>query len=306
MVGLAEEVLAAGTAGLLFGFAYAALSDVRNREVSDTLWQVLGAVGFVLGLVAFAPGGLLPLVAWVAVAALTLEHMFSWDDRLGEHGAGYADLIELGAYLAVGLFVSIAAARWGVGASAVPYAVLAVLASVVFARVLFVAGVLYGGADAKALMIAGLLVPIFPMPLLLGGGYPFSVPSLLPFPVDLLMDAALFSVVVPLAVAVRNVGRGEFEFPRGFTGYSIAVRELPNRFVWVRDRAYPTAREEESEIETSDEDHEHRIKVAEVLTRRGVRRVWVTPQIPFLVLLAAGAVAALLAGNLVVDLIALI
>lgn len=305
MVSLAEAALALGATVLVLGFAYAAVSDLRNREVTDTLWQLLGFVGFVLGAVAVSPGGLVPVALWVAVGALTLEHMFSWDERLGARGAAYADLVELGAYLGVGLVVGLAAVRWGVGGSGVPYVVVVVLVTVVFARILFEVGALYGGADAKALMIAGLLVPLFPSPILLGSGSPLPVPSFLPFAVDLLTNAALFSVIVPLAVAVRNLRRGEFALVRGFTGYSIPTRELPRRFVWVRDRAYPSAREEESEIETSLEDQRHRVKIAEVLTARGVRRVWVTPQIPFLVLMAVGAVAALLAGNLVVDLITL-
>ncbi len=307
MVGLAEAVLAAGASVLVLGFAYAAASDLKRREVTDRLWQFLGVVGFLLGAVAVAPGGAVPLVMWFAVAALTLEHMFSWDVRLGEKGAPYADLIELGAYLAVGLVVTWVAVRWGVSASAVPYAVVIVLVTVVFARVLFEVGVLYGGADAKALMIAGLLVPTFPSPLLLGSsGAAVAVPGLLPFALNLLMNAALLSVVVPIAVAVRNVRRGEFDLSRGFTGYSIPVRELPAHFVWVRDRAYPSAREEEADIETSTEDRQHRIKIAGTLTAQGVTRVWVTPQLPFLVLMALGAVTALLAGNLVIDLIALI
>ena len=306
VVGLAEAALATGVAVLVLGFLYAAASDLRNREAPDRLWQLLGIVGFVVGAVAISPGGAVPLALWAAVGVLTLEHMFSWDERLGERGAVYADLIELGAYLAVGLVVGLAAVRWGVGASAVPYAVVAVFATVVFARVLFEVGILYGGADAKALMIAGLLVPTFPSPLLLGGGGALSVPSILPFAIDLLMNAALLSVIVPIAVAVRNVRHGEFEMPQGFAGYSIPVRELPKRFVWVRDPAYPSAREEEAEVETSREDQALRVKIAGALTARGVNRVWVTPQIPFLVLMAAGAITALLAGNLVVDLIALI
>ena len=306
MVGLADAALAAGVAALVLGFLYAAASDLRNREAPDRLWQLLGVVGFLLGAAAISLGGALPLALWGAVGILTLEHMFSWDDALGERGSAYADLIELGAYLAVGLIVGLAAVRWGVGTTSVPYAVVAVLATVVFARVLFEAGVLYGGADAKALMIAGLLVPMFPSPVLLGGGGPLSVPSFVPFAIDLLMNAALLSVVVPIGVAIRNLRRGQFGMPQGFTGYSIPVRELPRRFVWVRDPAYPSAREEEAQIETSQEDRALRVKIAGTLAARGVRRVWVTPQIPFLVLMAAGAIAALLAGNLVVDLIALI
>jgi prepilin signal peptidase PulO-like enzyme (type II secretory pathway) len=56
--------------------------------------------------------------------------------------------------------------------------------------------------------------------------------------------------------------------------------------------------------ETSEDDRRERVKAAQELEASGVTRVWVTPQIPFLVLMAAGAVVALLAGNLVLDLLA--
>ncbi|MGD0250101.1 MAG: A24 family peptidase C-terminal domain-containing protein [Thermoplasmata archaeon] len=303
MVGLEDGLLDVGVVLLLGGFAYAAVADLRDREVSDRLWQFLGVAGFVVGALAVAPGGAIPLALWVAVAALTLEHMFAWDERIGGRVERYADLVELVAYGGVVALVVVAALRVGVGPTGAPLAVVAVLATVVFARVLFEAGVLYGGADAKALMIAGLLVPLFPSPWLWAPSTPISVTAVLPFAVDLLMNAALVSVVIPIALAVRNAARGEFQFSRGFTGYSLPVSELPRRFVWVRDPVAGPSQEDEEEVETSEEDRQHRVKVAEALSAQGIARVWVTPQIPFLVLMAVGALTALLAGNLVVDLI---
>ncbi len=300
---LGPVTLAFGVLLLVGGFAYAAAADLKNREVSDVLWQVLGLAGFAVGLTAVAPGGALPVLLWCAVAALTLEHMFGWDSYLGRWSDS-ANLVELAAYVAVVAFVLIALDRVGLGASGVPVAVLALLVSVVFARGLFEAGVLYGGADAKALMIAGLLVPMFPTPWVVGSsGTVLSVPAILPFPVDLLMNAALISVVIPIGIAVRNVLRGEFSLARGFTGYSLGVKELPDRFVWVRDRSLPSLAEREAAVETSAEDRRLRVELARELSQRGVRRVWVSPQLPFLVLMALGAVAALLAGNLVIDLL---
>jgi archaeal preflagellin peptidase FlaK len=306
VVGLGDGLLDAGVALLLAGFAYAAVSDLREREVTDRLWQVLGVAGFLLGGVAVAPGGVVPIAVWVLVAALTLEHMFAWDERLGGRVERYADLIEVVAYTAVVAVVAVVALRAGVGPSGVPISAIAVLVTVVFARVLFEAGVLYGGADAKALMIAGLLVPLYPSPWLVPSPGPISVPAILPFAIDLLMNAAVLSLFVPLSIGVRNAVRGDLELFRGFTGYYLPVSELPRRFVWVRDPAAGPAAEDEESVETSEEDRTRRAAIAEKLTAAGVSRVWVTPQLPFLVLMAAGAVAALLAGNLVVDLIQLL
>lgn len=306
MAGVGSFTLAVGVGFLVVGFAYAAVKDLRDREVTDVLWQVLGVVGALLGAVSVAPGGVVPLLVWVAVAALTLQHMFPWDRKLGPRDDRRADLLELGAYIAVIALVGVVLARDGLGPSGAPVTAVAVLASVVFARVLFEAGVLYGGADAKALMTAALLVPIFASPPLLPAPGPFNVLAILPFAVNLLVNAALLSLVVPIALAARNVARGEFSFPRGFTGYSIPVEELPRRFVWVRDDRAGDLREQEEAVETSEQDRELRRRLATKLTEQGVRRVWVTPQLPFLVLMAVGAFSALLAGNLVVDLIRLL
>ncbi len=306
MVGLENELLYVGVGLLLGGFGFAAVADLRDREVTDLLWQVLGVLGLVVGALAVAPGGELPLALWIVVGALVLEHMFAWDERLGGWVEHHANLLELVAYVAVVAIVAGAAVRVGVSSSGVPLTIVAVLATVLFARALFEAGALYGGADAKALMIAGILVPLFPSPWLWSPSALVPVTSVVPFAVDLLMNAALISVVIPLALAVRNLARGEFRSVRGFTGYSMPVSELPQRFVWVRDPAVPPLSEDDEPAETSEEDRQRRIAIANELTARGVSRVWVTPQVPFLVLMALGALTALLVGNLVVDLIALV
>jgi archaeal preflagellin peptidase FlaK len=296
-------VLAAQVAFLLGGLAFAAVSDLREREVSDRLWQLLGAVGIVLG--AFSVGTGLGLGLWVLVGALTLQHMFPWDDALGETLDRYADLLEGAAYAVVLVVVAFAAVRWGIGPAGVPIAVTALLLTVLFARGLFEAGILYGGADAKALMIAGLLVPIFTAVLVPLPSTATRALEFLPFSVNLLMDAALLSIAIPIGLALRNVARGEFRFPAGFSGYNIPVRELPHRYVWVRDPTAGSPRPAE-DAETSEEDRRERVRIAQELAAKGVERVWVTPQLPFLVIMAAGAVVALLAGNLVLDLLALL
>jgi archaeal preflagellin peptidase FlaK len=303
VLGLTQAIQDAEVVLLVGGLGYAAVADWRYREVTDRLWQVLGVLGFVLGAVVFGAGGLLPLVLWLVVGGLAVEHMFPWDEAFGPRYEGYADLLELVAYAAVAALVGAEASWVGVGNAGVPLGVIALLVTVVFARVLFEVGILYGGADAKALMISGLLVPLYTSPLWGPSGVLVPETSVVPFPVNLLMNAALLSLVVPMAVGARNLHRSEIDGVRTFTSYTIPVDELPNRFVWVRDPTFADARKEEEEVETSEDDRRRREEMARELSARGVRRVWVTPQVPFLVLMFAGAVAALLAGNLVVDLI---
>lgn len=303
MVEFGPAILGAQIAVLIGGFGFAAFADWRAREVTDHLWQVMGILGLILGAWLFAAAGALPLVMWIVVGGFTLQHMFPW--TLGPRLEPYEDLVDLALYVLVILVVAGAAIRFGVGSTAVPYAVIALLVTVLFARGGFEAGLLFGGADAKALMIAGMLVPVFAVPLLYAPTEVVRVNAILPFPLSVLMNAALFSVVIPLAVVLRNASRRELKGWRSFTGYTIPVQELPRRFVWVRNPMSRDARAEEEEIETSEQDRQRRVRISRELSERGVERVWVTPQIPYLVLLAIGVVAALLAGNLVVDLITL-
>ena len=303
MTDLSTYSLVAGAALLVGGFAYAAVSDLREREVTDRLWQVLGVAGFALGFVTVVPGGVVPSVLWAVVGLFVIQHLFAWDTRLGPSGERYADIIELVVYVAVIALVLVALARVGLAPQGTPVSVVAVLVTVLFARGLFEAGILFGGADAKALMIAGILVPMLPNPLIPQPSSVAPVAAILPFAINVLMNSALFSVVIPIAVAVRNVRAHEFRGLSGFIGYSIPVEELPRRFVWVRDPTFGDTRQEEQEIETSEDDRRRREEIARDLSSKGVTRIWVTPQIPFLVVMAFGVVGALLAGNVLFDLL---
>jgi len=301
MTDLATYALAADVLLLLGGFTYAAWSDYREREVADGLWQFLGVAGFLVGFVPVVPGGTVPTVLWTVIGLFVIQHLFAWDARLGPNGEGYADLIEVVVYAAVIALVAVTAVRVGVGPDAVPVSVIAVLVTVLFARGLFEAGILYGGADAKGLMIAGLLLPFFPNPVIAQPPSIAPITTILPFAFNVLMNSALFSLVVPISIAVRNLRAKEFRGVSGFLGYSIPVSELPREWVWVRDPMTREGREEEKSIETSEDDRRRRVELARDLASRGIQRIWVTPQVPFVVLMTFGTVAALLVGNVAFD-----
>lgn len=298
----ANSLLAVRVVVLVGGLCIAAFQDLKIREVSDRVWQLMGLVGSAVGFVALW-GNPLAIVLWALVSLWSLEHLFPWDAPFERYSERLPALIEIGVYIGVLGTVIGSALLFGVGGSGVPLPVIGVTGAILLARALFEVGVLYGGADAKALMIAGLLLPVDPSALwsppvaaALIGYYPFAL--------TVLIDAALFAVVVPIAIAVRNVSANEFTFPRGFTGYMIPVAELPHRFVWIKDPTFANSgSEEEPEPQTTEEDRALRQRQADELTRHGVKRVWVTPQLPFILWILAGTVAALLAGNLIFDLL---
>ncbi len=292
---------------LLLGLTYAAWVDWRTREVNDALWIVLALLGIGLGLYIAVPEGWLSTVLWIVVGLFVLEHLIPWDLRFERDHPSWPGIIEIAAYAGVTALVIFALARFGVGSNGVPVQVLAVYVGVLLARGLFEARLLFGGADAKALMVAGIIVPIFAFPLI---PPPASVAGFLgisPFPLTVLINATLFTLVIPLSIAILNLRRGEFEFRRGFTGYTIPVAELPERYVWLRDPTYgPPLTDEGKEVETSEDDRKLREKQRAALEQAGVQRVWVTPQLPFVVILALGAYAGILLGNLFFNLLVLL
>jgi len=291
---------------LVAAFLYAAYRDVRSREVGDAVWLLAALAGAAIGAVELAPSGPVALGCWALTAAFVVEHLVPWDAPLEARSESLPGIIELAIYAGVGVTLLLVGLDRGVGGSGLPVAVLATFVSVLFARALFEFGVLYGGADAKAVMVAALVLPLDATPLLSLPASAVPILSIYPFAFTLLMDAAVFAIAIPLALAVRNVRAGTFEFPRGFTSYRLPVEELPHRFVWLRDPALSRDVEEEESIETSEEDRRMRERQAATLRERGVSTVWVTPQLPFVVLLAAGVVAGLVAGNLLFDLFALL
>jgi archaeal preflagellin peptidase FlaK len=295
-------VFGAQIAVLLTGFGYAAANDLKVREVDDHLWQLMSVAALLLGVPMVMAAGTLPTLLWILVSLFVVQHMFPWDAGLERRSESLPGIVELTLYIGVILVIGLTVVWYGIGPTQVPWTVLAVLASVLLARGLFEGGVLYGGADAKALMVAGTLLPISTVTLLPVPAAVAPVLALYPFSVTVLMNAALFTLVVPVSIAIVNLRRHEFHFPKGFLGYTISVEELPHRWVWLRDPTFggvPDA----AEAGTSAEDREYRERTAAQLEAQGVRRLWVTPQVPFLVILSAGVVAALVAGNLFFDLI---
>lgn len=290
---------------LVATFLYAAFRDWKVREVDDVVWVPAALVGAALGFGALTLSSGAAVVSWLLVSAFVVQHLVPWDVRLEKVSENLPGVVEIVLYAGVGLVLLGIGLLVGVGNSALPVIAIAAYLSVLFARALFEFGVLYGGADAKALMVAGLLLPVDATPLVHLPSAALGLLGYYPFPLTLLMDAALFAVAIPLLLAARNLGRGDFEFPKGFTSYRLPVAELPRRFVWLRDPTFHRG-EESDEAETSEEDQRIRERQARELTADGVRVVWVTPQVPFVVLLAAGAVAGVVAGNLLFDLFAVL
>jgi preflagellin peptidase FlaK len=154
---------------------------------------------------------------------------------------------------------------------------------------------LAGGADAKALMAISILLPIpidwrwadIPLP-------PWSSP--LPGALTVLSNSVLLFALAPLALLLYNLGRGSVSMPAMFLGYTMDLEAAADSFVWIIDRLDETGAKRQVLFpsRTSDEEYDANIQR---LRAAGIRRVWVTPKIPFMIPLLLGYVAAFLLGD---------
>lgn len=140
---------------------------------------------------------------------------------------------------------------------------------------------LFGGADAKGLMVVSLLLPTAPD--LLGD----RVTSAL----DVLINGTMLVVVLPVLFIAWNVARGDVRLPAMLLGFRSAGR----RNVWPMQRIENGAlRWRYLHRPGGDAD-----MAFTQLEAAGVVRPWVTPKVPFMLPLTGGLILLFTHGNLV-------
>jgi preflagellin peptidase FlaK len=165
---------------------------------------------------------------------------------------------------------------------------------IVFFFILYQFDVIKGGADAKALMALSLCFPIYPtlegLPLLA-----LNEPAMLevlPFPILVLFNGAILTLIVPIGFIIMNLARRDLRFPLMLFGVRMDVEEAKSKHVWpmekvvdgqIRTALFPRA-DDEGDWES--------------LRAAGVERPWVTPKVPFLIPMTLAIPFSLLAGNL--------
>jgi preflagellin peptidase FlaK len=164
---------------------------------------------------------------------------------------------------------------------------------------------LHGGADTKAMMAIAILVPFYPtfmgLPLLKTS---FDLPSsitlqlVFPYALIILFNAVIISVFIPLGFAIFNSIKRHFKFPHMFLGYKMETYpKNSKKFVWLMERV------EEGKLysvlrPSKMDDLDLKAELMK-LREHGVKKVWVTPQIPFMITLTIGYVFAFLVGNII-------
>jgi preflagellin peptidase FlaK len=157
---------------------------------------------------------------------------------------------------------------------------------------------LFGGADAKALMALAILVPIQPVI----EGFPLWKPYLsLPGSWIIFANAIILFLLIPISLLVINIGKRNLRFPHCFLGYVISVEKAKQTFVWPLEKIKDGKRKLVYMPKNFDVDEE----LAE-FEKLGIKEIWVTPKIPFMIPLLVGFLAAFILGDILLQIVQLI
>lgn len=157
--------------------------------------------------------------------------------------------------------------------------------------VLFQLRLMFGGADAKAMMAIAILVPIKPeilqFPLFKGAA--ISMPgSWIVF-----SNSILLFLFIPLSLFIFNIIKRNIKFPHCFLGYKMSIEKAKKTFVWPLEKIVNGKRKIMRIPKEFDIDEE--LKTFEKL---GIKDIWVTPKVPFMIPLLAGFIATFIFGDL--------
>ncbi len=154
--------------------------------------------------------------------------------------------------------------------------------------ILFQLRIIFGGADAKALMSLSILVPFWP-------SHPFTPlsESYLPFPWVVFSNSVLLFLIIPISLLVYNLYKGDIVFPHCLLGYKMRVDEARKSFVWPLEKIVDGKRK----LQYTSHIHDNPSQW-ELFKQQGISTIWVTPKIPFMVPLLSGFTLSFLLGDI--------
>jgi len=260
----------------------ASVSDWRRREVSDAHWMALGITGLMFFIIysVHLTGFRWEYACLAAGTAMILLDIF-WEKEFNPL-VFYSVMALL---FIVPLYNNMSEDVFRAWAS-VPLCYLIYVG-------MYLLSIVRGGADTKCLVVLSIMFPVYPrflgMPLI---GIPDAViGQIFVFSISVLFIAAVAAIPVAVYFAVRSAREGGVS-RRMFSGYRMPVSRAENAHVWPME---DVADGELIAIKIPEEDD-----IADIYLRlkeAGHETVWVTPMIPFIILIAAATAAVALIGN---------
>ena len=153
---------------------------------------------------------------------------------------------------------------------------------------------IFGGADAKALMAIAILTPLEPSI----NQFPLWSGSFMPFSWSIFSNSIIIFLFIPISLLIINIAKRDIQFPFVFLGYKMDIKTARNKFVWPLERLVEGKRKFVYMPNSFEVDEEY-----DLFEKNGISNVWVTPKIPFMIPLFIGFIAGFIIGDILFFLI---
>lgn len=291
----------------LFFLVIASVQDLRRRRVRDTIWIIMGSLGIVLILSQlFIDNEIIKWEYYLILIPIAILFFDVFWDREPIYQDGKFSFVPLPIFLYI---VAILVMIWlliNFNADFYFLKLFTVPVMILVCYGLYYSRLIRGGADAKALICISILMPYYPvlygLPLIGLEAQFLDVTSVLfPFALVVLLNASILFLFSPLIFLFYNIKRGDVKFPQCLVGYRVDINQVP-RFTWLMERV------EDGELKRSVFPKKSRNKRENIrrLKEYGLKNVWVTPQIPFIVPLTLGFLISFVVGNVFLGIVLLV
>ena len=170
-----------------------------------------------------------------------------------------------------------------------PYYLLFIPIMIGLMFALFQLRLIFGGADAKALMALAILVPLKPEIL----QFPLFEESVMPGSWIVFSNSIILFLFIPLSLLFFNLLKRNIEFPFCILGYKMSVEKAKQTFVWPLEKIKDGKRKFSYMPKEFDIDDE-----LLAFEKQGIKEIWVTPKVPFMIPLLAGLIATFVLGDI--------
>lgn len=271
----------------------AVVSDLKTRKVPNELWLLMAPAAVVVLVVDlyFRAVGWRYYLILIPIGFFLFEALV---ERPPVISKGRINLLVC-AWLMVPI-ITLTYMFYSIEKTMLLWSLISILVMMAAAFILYYFAILYGGADAKAVVVLAVLFPFYPeiQGITHWGGDQVMIEFmevLFPFTFVILLNAAFLALLLPLYYIVRNLKRGEAEYPQMIFGYKIKIEEIEDSFVWPMEYYEGGKRKIKLFPRGTTDDK------IESLKKRGRKRVWVSPKIPFLVFIFLGYLMSYIIGN---------
>ena len=180
-----------------------------------------------------------------------------------------------------------------------PFYLIFVPIMIALMYVLFQLRLMFGGADAKAIMALAILVPFAPEII----EFPVIKASAISMPGSWIIfsNSVVIFLLIPLSLLIFNLAKRHIEFPHLLLGYRMNISKAKEKFVWPLEKIVDGKRRfayMPKEFDVKDELQE--------FENLGIKEIWVTPKIPFMIPLLAGFICSFILGDILSHLVQLL